>query len=324
LTLAAISSKVGREELIVPTPTTLPPSRFAVLGSNGYLGRHVALHLQSQGHQVDGYDQHPTSLVPGIAYAPVNLIDPADWENVDTQVDALYWFCGLTGTRQGFEHYEDYLATNELSLLHLLDCLRRRGHRPRVVFPSSRLVYRGTPEPLPEDAPKESKTIYAANKLAAEGFLHAYQAAFGIPHTIYRICVPYANVVGQGYSFGTIGAFIRLAREQHTIPLYGGGTTRRTFTHIQDICSQITATAMRPETEGQTFNIAGETFSLADVATWIADRLGARVLTVPWPESELAIESGDTVFDDTHIRALVPAPLRFCLREWIATTNFTG
>ena len=75
-------------------PTTLHPGRFAVLGSNGYLGRHVARHLQSQGHQVNGYDQHPASLVSSIAYAPVNLADPAEWEKVDTQVDALYWFCG--------------------------------------------------------------------------------------------------------------------------------------------------------------------------------------------------------------------------------------
>lgn len=308
----------------MPTSTILPPGRFAVLGSNGYLGRHMALHLQSQGHQVDGYDLHPASLVPGIAYAPVNLIDPVDWEKVDTQVDALYWFCGLTGTRQGFDQYEAYLAANELSLLHMLNCLRHRGHRPRVIFPSSRLVYRGQPGPLGEEAPQESKTVYSANKRAAEALLQAYQAAFGIPYTVYRICVPYANVVGPGYSFGTIGAFIRLAREQQTIPLYGGGTARRTFTHIQDICSQITATAMRPETDGQIFNIAGEAFSLAEVAAWIADRLGAHVVTVPWPESDLAIESGDTVFDDTKIRALVPTPLRLHLHEWIATTNFTG
>jgi UDP-glucose 4-epimerase len=86
----------------------------------------------------------------------------------------------------------------------------------------------------------------------------------------------------------------------------------------------MTATALLPETEGQTYNIAGEAFSLADVATWIANRLNARVVSVPWPESELAIESGDTVFDDTKIRALLSSPLRFHLRDWIAAATFIG
>jgi len=298
--------------------------RFAVLGINGYLGRHLAAHLWAAGHAVLGYDIQPACDIEDIPYHAIDVAEASAWEAVETGLDAIFVLSGLTGTHSGFEAYERYLAVNELGLLHLLDLLRRRTHRPRIVFPSSRLVYRGRSEPLSEEAPKESKTIYSANKRAAEGFLQAYQAAFGIPYTVYRICVPYANVVGQGYSFGTIGAFVRLAREQQTIPLYGSGTSRRTFTHVQDICSQMTATALLPETEGQTYNIAGEAFSLADVATWIANRLNARVVSVPWPESELAIESGDTVFDDTKIRALLSSPLRFHLRDWIAAATFIG
>ena len=115
------------------------------------------------------------------------------------------------------------------------------------MFPSSRLIYRGRPEPLPEDAPQDSKTVYAANKRSGEAFLQAYRAAFGIPTVVYRVCVPYGNLDGRSYSFGTIGAFIRLAKETGAIPLYGGDTPRRTFTHVQDICAQIAATALRPK-----------------------------------------------------------------------------
>ncbi len=295
-----------------------PEKHIAVFGAQGYLGRHLAAHLQAHGHRVDAFDLQPAA---GPAF---DVADAAAWARVDTDVDAVFFFAGMTGTHQGFEQYERYLAANELGLLHLLDHLRRRGHRPRVVFPSSRLVYRGRPEPLPEDAPQESKTLHAANKRAGEAILQAYRAAFGIPTVVYRVCVPYGNLVGGSYSYGTIGAFIRMAKENGVISLFGGGTPRRTFTHVQDVCAQIAATALSPETEGQTYNVAGEPFALAEVAGWIAERLGARVTSAPWPEKEWAIESGDTVFDDAKIRALLPAPLAFRLRDWIAATDFAG
>ncbi|MDR0993542.1 MAG: NAD(P)-dependent oxidoreductase, partial [Verrucomicrobiota bacterium] len=160
--------------------------RFAVLGANGYLGRHLAFHLHTAGHSITSYDLQPSGSLEAIPYRPLDVVDATAWKSIDTDIDAFFVFSGLTGTHQGFDDYARYLAINELGLLHLLDLLRRRDHKPRIVFPSSRLVYRGRPEPLTEEAPKESKTLYAANKLAAEGFLQAYHAAFGIPYTIFR------------------------------------------------------------------------------------------------------------------------------------------
>jgi UDP-glucose 4-epimerase len=112
-----------------------------------------------------------------------------------------------------------------------------------------------------------------------------------------------------------------MAREKKAITLFGDGSQRRTFSHVDDICAQIEACIGLPETNAQIYNIAGEAFSLQQVAGWIAERFGARVLHAPWPAREIAIESGDTVFDDSKIRALIPAPLRVNLRDWIATAD---
>ncbi len=301
---------------------TTQQCRFAVLGANGYLGRHLASHLLASGHAVAGYDRLPGDVPPALPCQILNLADASQWTSVDTRVDAIFAFAGLGGTHRSFEQYENYVSSNELGLLHLLDCLRKRHHRPRVVFPSSRLVYRGRPTPLTEDAPKEAKTVYAANKLASEAFLQAYRSAYGIPYTVFRICVPYGNALPGAYSYGTIGAFIRMATEQKQISLYGDGSLRRTFTHVEDVCAQISATALLPDTEGGTFNIAGETASLHQVAEWLAERFRVPVSSVPWPEQERAIESGDTVFDDALIRRVCPAPLAHHLREWIAAAEF--
>ena len=303
---------------------TMDRKNFAVLGVNGYLGRHLADHLLAAGHAVRGCDLQRVGELPGLSYQQLDVTAPSAWEALDTDLDALFVFSGLTGTHPGFTDYSRFVAVNELGLLHLLDLLRRRGQRPRIVFPSSRLVYRGGPEALVEDAPKEARTVYAANKLAAEGFLQAYQAACGIPYTVFRIGVPYGIRWNGPYSFGTTGAFIRMAREHKAITLYGDGALRRTFTHVADLCAQITAASLLPQAAGQVYNLAGEAAALRDVAAWIAARFGAEVRHAPWPEREAAIESGDTVFAETKIRALILAPLRFHLREWIATADLTA
>ena len=302
----------------------LTSKRFVVLGANGYLGSHLASSMIAAGHQVSAYDLSGPN--PNLSF-PVRSLDvsnPALWQAVDTDVDAIFYFSGMSGTRRSFDQYANYMAANELGLLHLLDLLRRRGNKPRVVFPSSRLVYRGRTTPLDESSPQESKTVYAANKIAGEAFLQAYWNAYGIPFVVYRICVPYGNLLGGPFSYGTIGSFVEVARNRKIITLYGDGSLRRTFTHVEDICGQIAATTLLPESEGAVFNVAGEALSLFQVAESVATRMGATIAFSTWPESEWTIESGDTVFDAAKILALLPHPPRHCFREWIAPAVLPG
>ena len=214
-------------------------------------------------------------------------------------------FAGLTGTYAGFDAYEKYININEISLLNLLDAIRKSDYRPKVVFPSTRLVYKGYDRSLKEDDEKESKTIYAANKLACEGYLQAYCKSFDIPYTVFRICIPYGNMLSTDYSFGTVGFFIKQAKAGKDITLYGGGTIKRTFTHMEDLCYQIVEGAKKKESDGQIYNVGGETLSLRQAAEIIAAKFGTNVVAVPWPEKDLRIESGHTYFDDSKIQTLL-------------------
>lgn len=81
------------------------------------------------------------------------------------------------------------MDVNEKGLLHLLNHIRLSPYRPKIIFPSTRLVYQGADKALTEEAKKETKTIYAVNKLACEGYLYAYRQSFDIPYTIFRICI---------------------------------------------------------------------------------------------------------------------------------------
>lgn len=277
-------------------------NRIAIVGGNGYIGKHITAYLEKKGYDVMTYDIQDLD-VPN--YRMIDVSNPKSVELIDLNVSHIFMFAGLTGTYAGFESYDKFVGINELGLLNLLNTIRRSKYRPKIIFPSTRLVYKGKDAALKEDAEKESKTIYAVNKLACEGYLHAYSNSFDIPYSIFRICIPYGNMLSTDYSFGTIGFFIKNAKIGKNITLYGGGSIKRTFTHMEDLCYQIVEASMKEESNGQTYNVGGETLTLRQAAEVIASKYLTEVVDVPWPERDLRIESNHTYFDDTKIQALL-------------------
>ena len=278
--------------------------KIGVIGANGYIGKHIVSYLQRHYDvNVDSYDIVAECDLPN--YHKVNLTDKESIKGLNLDLDYIFMFAGLTGTYNGFNEYQKFISINELGLLNLLDAIKNSEYRPKVIFPSTRLVYKGVDKSLKEDDLKECKTIYAANKLACEGYLQAYHDSFDIPYTIFRICLPYGNLLSTDYSFGTVGFFIRQAKAGKDITLYGGGNIKRTFTHMEDLCYQIIEGSFHHESNGQTYNVGGETLSLHDAAEIIAAKYGTKVTEIPWPERDLRIESSHTYFDDTKIRSLL-------------------
>lgn len=276
--------------------------KCAVIGAKGYLGKHLVYYLKRKGYQVFSYD---LEAVEEDNYVYVDMTKVESVSTIDLDVEYIFMFAGLTGTYAGFDAYEKYVSVNEIGLLNVLDAIRKSSYRPKVIFPSTRLVYKGYDKALKEEEEKESKTIYAANKLACEGYLQAYHDSFNIPYTVFRICIPYGNLLSTDYSFGTVGFFIKQATAGKDITLYGGGNIKRTFTHMEDLCRQVVEGAFHPDSNGETYNVGGETLSLHDAAEIIAKKYGVNVIAVPWPERDLRIESDHTYFDDTKIQALL-------------------
>ena len=276
--------------------------KIAIIGSKGFIGKHLVCYLQRKGHQVASYDIVESEED---GYARIDMTDVNAVATMDLDVDYVFMFAGLTGTYLGFDAYEKYVAINEIALLNLLDAIRRSPYRPKVVFPSTRLVYKGRDIPLNEENEKESQTVYAANKIACEGYLQSYHDSFDIPYTVFRICIPFGKMLNNDYSFGTIGSFINQAKAGKDITLYGGGSIKRTFTHMEDLCYQVIEGAFADGSNGEIYNVGGETLSLKEAAEIVAEKYGVKVIAVPWPERDLRIESNHTYFDDSKIQSLL-------------------
>jgi len=130
--------------------------------------------------------------------------------------------------------------------------------------------------------------------------------------------VPYGNLFGNQYSYGTIGFFLDKASKKEDIVLFGDGSIRRSFTHVADICKTIYDAILNEGSKNQIFNIGGENLSLLDAATLVAGKFGVGIKFMPWPEMALKLESHDTVFDESKLCSLINPSRKFDLQNWLA------
>jgi UDP-glucose 4-epimerase len=283
-----------------------------ILGDTGYIGKNLAqyFHLQGEDFSVPPLDNGKR----------IDLKSDTAVNNIDWNCDVVYMLAGLTGTHESFNNYKEFLLCSNLSLLNILDSIRKTPFRPCLVFPSSRLVYNGSEIALTEDSEQNSNTVYAANKIACENYLKAYKAAFGIPYIILRLGVPYGSMVTEGYSYGTTGSFIRQAKDSGVITLYGKGDAKRTFTHVEDICMIAHLAAKNPNCRNQIFNMPGDNISLLSAATQISRKFGASVINVSTPESDARIETGSTIFNGDKILNLLNTSLNHQFTSWVTST----
>lgn len=278
-------------------------SKCAIIGSKGYIGKHLEYYLKQKKNDVACYDVVDSE---DVNYHRCDLTDfDSIRRTIDLKVDYIFMFAGLTGTYVGFDKANAFVNANEMGLINLLNCIRESEFRPKIIFPSTRLVYKGADKALKEDDEKEAKTIYAVNKMACENLLYAYRENFDIPYTIFRICVPFGNMFSDDYSFGTIGFFIRQASNERRITLYGDGSIKRTFTSMHDLCKQIVEVGMERVSDGEIYNIGGHTYSLRNAAEIIANYYKAEVSFISWPERDLKMESGSTYFDSSKIERVM-------------------
>ncbi|MDR3363333.1 MAG: NAD(P)-dependent oxidoreductase [Clostridiales Family XIII bacterium] len=296
--------------------------KIGVVGANSYIARNL-IHVLGRTpgrYALALYDTAETHRDGVGGYACVNLVSGGGMERIDFDCDLLFCFVGKTGGMNGFSEFELFLDANEAALLRLLEASRAADGRARIVFPSTRLVYRGRRGALSEDAEKAFKTVYAMNKWACENYLRMYHEVFGVGYSIFRICLPYGTLIEGAASYGTADFMLRAAREGKDITLYGDGSQRRTLTHIEDLCRLLIAGGLSPSCAANVFNIGGEDYSLAEMAALVARRFDVGVVHRPWPKDALAIESGDTVFDDAKlVRALGPAGYR-SFENWIGAS----
>ena len=90
--------------------------KCAVIGSNGYIGRHLVWYLSQMGITADCYDVAESN---DRNYTQLDITSKDSVAKINLDVDYIFMFAGLTGTWVGFDKYQPFVNINEIGMLNL-------------------------------------------------------------------------------------------------------------------------------------------------------------------------------------------------------------
>jgi UDP-glucose-4-epimerase GalE len=271
--------------------------RILVTGGAGYIGSHAVRLFAARGHDVWVYDDLSVGhrkAVPADRLIVAGLAEPhrLDHALVVHGIDAVVHFAAFTYVGESVREPAKYYQNNLVNTLNLMECLRH--HRiGRFVFSSTAATY-GVPDrmPITEDMPQRPINPYGAGKLAVEGALADYAAAYGWGYAALR----YFNAAGASAD-GTLGE--DHDPETHLIPLvlqavlgqkpavevYGtdyptpDGTCIRDYIHVEDLAEAHLLALERLEPgKGLCYNLGiGRGYSVREVIQTAEKVTGKRV-----------------------------------------------
>jgi len=307
--------------------------RILITGGLGFIGSNLALRSLELGHEVTLLD----NMSPEAGGNQANVEDFAadlrilegDIRDEDTCREALVgqdvvFHCAALTSHLGSMHNpRENVAVNCLGTITLLDAMRQYN-------PGSRFVYVGTSTQtgpmrtakVDELHPEFPVDMYSANKSAAEKYTLIYAKAYGLATSVVRL----ANVYGprahiRNAQFGFVNFFIGLALQGRDITIFGDGAQSRNLSYVSDCVEALFAAANAPEAIGEVFfATADEHYSVAQIATAIAECLGGQVRFDPWPKERKAIDVGDMLIDNQKIKQVLGWQPQTGLRHGLAQT----
>jgi UDP-glucose 4-epimerase len=257
-----------------------------VTGAAGFIGSTLVDRLLAEGHEVTGLDNFSTGfrqfLEGAVANPRFGLVE-ADLLDLNALKEAIahaapdfvFHLAANADVRFGPEHPRKDLDQNAIATWNVLEAMRIAGVR-NVAFSSTGSVY-GEHHvfPTPEDAAFPVQTsLYGASKLAAEGLISAYAAAFHFRTFIFR----FVSILGERYTHGHVFDFYRqLLEHPGHLDVLGNGHQRKSYLYVQDCVSAIlraTGTCTEPV---NIFNLGADEYcQVNDSIGWIAGHLGLK------------------------------------------------
>jgi UDP-glucose 4-epimerase len=314
------------------TPVSVDPRQaFAgvpvlVAGADGFLGVNAVAALHAAGAVVTVLSRRDVPRAGALAARHVRA-DLRDADAVAAAVEGQAYVFDLAGTSGAVGSNADPGGSTDQDCrphLTLFTAAAAAASRPVVAFCSSRLVY-GRPDYLPvdEDHPVRPASFYAVHKLTLEHYLHVLATTRGLRSCVLRLSNPYGPFwPEQRKGYGLINQFIARALAGEPITIFGDGSQRRDYIHVDDVSAALLAVATADNCRGQTFNLGGaESVSIrAAVETIAAQIPTADVRFVPWPAEHLAVETGDYQSDLSKLQRHVRLPPQAAFAEGLRRT----
>jgi len=277
--------------------------RFLITGGAGFVGSHLCDELLSRGEQVHVLDELSTGSVENIRHLKGRegfeyTLDTAANARVVAELvdeaDVVYHLAAAVGVELIVESPVRTIETN----VHCTEVVLSQANKkkkPVFIASTSEVYGKSTDLPYREDGDLllgptvKGRWSYACSKAIDEFLAIAYWKERKLPTVVGRLF----NTVGprQTGRYGmVIPKLVRQALAGQPLTVYGDGSQRRCFCHVQDVVVALADLMRREEAHGEVFNIgSSEEISILELAERVRETTGS--------DSEIHVISYDDAYE---------------------------
>lgn len=337
--------------------------RLVITGGAGLVGSHAAEYFAAQGHDVIVFDALLRSYLHGVSGPSVehnwaylqqlprvrcirgDVRDEAALRAAFAEpVDAVIHTAAQTGIGFSLTHPLEDFQINALGTLQVLECVRQRSPRAKVVYCSTNKVYGTNVDrvPLQELATRyvftggtrgidETRSIdltghtpYGVSKLAGELYVQDYAQTYGLRSAVFRMSCIYGERQFGFEDQGWIAHLIIAAVLGRPIRIYGDGKQVRDILYVGDLVRAF-ALWLASDIPHAVYNIGGgpeQTLSLVELLDWLRTATGEPLAVSfhPWRAHDQKVYVADLTKVSRELRWTVTMGVREGLRrlmDWV-------
>jgi UDP-glucose 4-epimerase len=253
-----------------------------VTGGKGFIGRHLAQHLATKLHRIEGLG-HGAWVENEFSTWGFN-----SWLNAEIDFASLSYLASSSGLPGIIFHlaggsavgpsiqnpYEDFQRTVETTA-RLLEWVRQHSPETRVIGVSSAAVYgAGFTHPISEQAQGTPFSPYGFHKAMLESLFASYRETYGLKLGVARLF----SVYGPGLEKQLLWDICQKLEKAGggEVLLHGTGQELRDWLHINDACALLLQIATASELPQVVNGGTGQATSISDIAALVSAAWGGR------------------------------------------------
>ncbi len=255
-------------------------SRALVIGSRGFLGRRLVVALHERGVTVQGVSRSPSASEDIPTCRPDELPALAD------DFDCVYLLAAVI-PYGAMDRVTPALIASNISLPQQVV---ERFPSSRLVFASSVAVY-GEPmtAPIGEEHPFCRPSAYGLSKALGERIVAAHENA---------VSLRFSSLYGVGMTAATfVPMLIRRGREEGQLVVFGDGSRRQDYLHVEDAVRMLMAAGESNRT-GLFNAVQGTSATNLEVAQLVSEQLGGIPIEFDGSDDSPSFEYSRVRWDD--------------------------
>ena len=279
--------------------------KILITGGAGFIGSHLAERLLKEGNEVYAIDNLSTGSLaniepfkdnPKFHFCTGSILDRELMNDLISKCKQVYHLAAAVGVKYIIENPLLSLKTNIVGTENVLELCNK--HKSKALITSTSEIY-GKSEKMPFSEQDDrllgsthiSRWGYSCSKAIDEFMALAYYREKKLPIVIVR-CF---NTVGprQSGQYGMVlPKFIKAARLDQPIVIFGTGKQTRCFADVSDVVGAFVKLMNTPECEGGIFNVGTtESISIEELAQKVKKMCESKS-KIEYMSYEVAYEEG--------------------------------